>query len=49
MNNELLRLLKRHTDALIKQKKTKPQEALVFKLSKQTDTLSFSPHISLSS
>ena len=43
MNNELLLLIKEHTDTLIQQKKTKPQEALEFKVKKQTQTFSFSP------
>ena len=34
MNNELLLLIKKHTDTLIQQTKTKPQEALEFKLNK---------------
>ena len=32
MNNELLLLIKRHTDTLIQQTKTHPQETLDFKL-----------------
>ena len=35
MNNELLLLLKRHTDTLIEQTRAKPQEWLEFKLNKQ--------------
>ena len=35
MNNELLLLIKKHTDTLIQQTKTKPQETLEFKMDKQ--------------
>ena len=42
MNNELLLLIKKHTDTLIEQTKTKPQETLEFKLNKQMQTFSFS-------
>ena len=35
MNNELLFLIKKHTDTLIEQTKTKPQETLEFRMSKQ--------------
>ena len=35
MNNELLLLIKKHTDTLIEQTKTKPQETLEFKMDKQ--------------
>ena len=47
MNSELLLLIKKHTDLLIQQTKTKPQETLEFKISKQTQTFSFSPPINL--
>ena len=47
MNNELLLLIKKHTDTLIQQTKTKPQETLEFKMNKQTQTFSFSPPINL--
>ena len=47
MNNELLLLIKKHTDTLIEQTKTKPQETLEFKLNKQTQTFSFTPPINL--
>ena len=47
MNSELLLLIKKHTDLLIQQTKTKPQETLEFKKSKQTQTFSFSPPINL--
>ena len=43
MNNELLLLIKKHTDTLIEQTKTKPQETLEFKMSKQMQTFSFNP------
>ena len=32
MNNELLLLIEEHTDTLIEQTKTKPQETLEFKM-----------------
>ena len=48
MNNELLLLIKKHTDTLIQQTKTKPQETLEFKMNKQTQTFSFNPPINLS-
>ena len=41
MNNELLLLIKKHTDTLIEQTKTKPQETLEFKMNKQMQTFSF--------
>ena len=47
MNNELLLLLKKHTDTLIEQTKTKPQETLEFKKNKQKQTFSFNPPINL--
>ena len=47
MNNELLLLIKRHTDTLIEQTKTKPQETLEFKMNKQMETFSFNPPINL--
>ena len=47
MNNELLLLIKKHTDTLIEQTKTKPQEALEFKMNKQMQTFSFNPPINL--
>ena len=45
MNNELLLLIKKHTDTLIEQTKTKPQETLEFKMNKQRQTFSFNPPI----
>ena len=47
MSNELLLLIKKHTDTLIQQTKTKPHEILEFKMNRQTQTFSFSPPISL--
>ena len=47
MNNELLRLIKRHTDTLTEQSKTKPQETLEFKIKKQNQTFPFTPPINL--
>ena len=47
MNNELLLLMKKHTDTLIQQTKTKPQETLEFKMNKQMQTFSFNPPINL--
>ena len=47
MNNELLLLIKKHTDTLIEQTKTKPQETLEFKMNKQNQTFSFNPPINL--
>ena len=47
MNNELLLLIKKHTDTLIEQTKTKPQETLEFKMNKQSQIFSFNPPINL--
>ena len=47
MNNELLLLIKKHTDTLIEQTKTKPQETLEFKMNKQMQNFSFNPPINL--
>ena len=47
MNNELLLLIKKHTDTLIEQTKTKPQETLEFKKNKKSQTFSFNPPINL--
>ena len=47
MNNELLLLIKKHTDTLIEQTKTKPQETLEFKMNKQRQTFSFNSPINL--
>ena len=45
MNNELLLLIKKHTDTLIEQTRTKSQETLDFKMNKQMQTFSFNPPI----
>ena len=47
MNDELLLLIKKHTDTLIEQTKTKPQETLEFKMNEQMQTFSFNPPINL--
>ena len=47
MNNELLLLIKKHTDTLIKNTLTKPQDTLEFKMIKQRQTFSFNPPINL--
>ena len=47
MNNELLLLIKKHTDTLNEQTKTRPQETLEFKMNKQRQTFSFNPPINL--
>ena len=47
MNNELLLLIKKHTDTLIEQTKTKPKETLEFKMNKQMQTFSFNPSMNL--
>ena len=47
MNNELLLLIKKHTDTLIEQTKTKPQETLEVKMNKQMQIYSFNPPINL--
>ena len=39
MNTELLLLIKKHTDPLIEQTKTKLQETLEFKMNKQMQTV----------
>ena len=43
----MLLLIKKHTDTLTEQTKTKPQETLEFKMDKQTQTFSFNPPINL--
>ena len=47
MNNELLLLIKKHTDTLIEQTRTKTQETLDFKMNEQMQTFSFNPPINL--
>ena len=48
MNNDLLLLIKKHTDTLIEQTKTKPKETLEFKMNKQMEAFAFSLLINLS-
>ena len=43
----MLLLIKKHTDTLIQQTRTKPQETLEFKMNKQRQTFSFNPPINL--
>ena len=47
MNKELLLLNKKHTDTLIEQTKSKPQETLEFKMIRSKQTFSFNPPIDL--
>ena len=47
MNNEVLLLIKKHTGTLVEQTKTRPHEALEFKMNKQLQTFSFNPPINL--
>ena len=47
MNIDLLLLIKKHTDTLIEQTKTKPQETLEFKMNKQRQTFSFNSPLNL--
>ena len=47
MNNELLLLIKTHTDTLIEHTKTKPQDSLELKMNRQMQSFSFSPPINL--
>ena len=47
MNNELLLLIRKHTEILIQQTKTKPKETLEFKMNKQMQTFSFNLPINL--
>ena len=47
MNNELLLLIKKHTDTLIVHTKTKPQETLEFKMNKQTQNFHLNPPLNL--
>ena len=48
MNNEMLLFLKIHTDMLIEQTKTKPQETIEYKLKKWMEMFIFNPPITLS-
>ena len=43
----MLLLIKKHTETLIEQTRTKPQETLEFKMDKQRQTFSFNPPINL--
>ena len=43
MNKESLLSIRKHTNTLIQQTKTKPQETLEFKMNKQMATFSFNP------
>ena len=47
MNIDLLLLIKKHTDTLIQQTKTKSKGTLEFKMNKQMQTFSFNPPINL--
>ena len=47
MNIELLLLIKKHTDTLIEQPKSRAQEKFDIKMNKQMETFSFSPPIKL--
>ena len=47
MNNEFLLLIQKHTETLIEQTKTKPQESLDFRMNKQMQTFSFNLPINL--
>ena len=47
MNNELLLLIKKHTDTLIEQTKTRPQETVEFKMNKQRQIFPFNPPLNL--
>ena len=47
MNNQLLLLIRKHTDTLIQQTKTKPQETLEFKMNEQMQTFSMNPPLNL--
>ena len=47
MNNELLLSIKKHTDTLIEQTRTKPQETLEFKMNKQMQSFLFDPPMNL--
>ena len=47
MKNGLLLLIKKHTDTLIEQTETKPQETLEIKMNKQTQMFSINPLINL--
>ena len=47
MNKELLRLIKKHTEMIIEQLKTKPKKTTEFTLNKGLNTFSFSHPINV--
>ena len=47
MKKELLLLNKKHTDTMIENTRSRPQETLEFGMNKQMATFSFSPPINL--
>ena len=47
MNKDKLLLIKKHTDTMIEQTKTKPEETLEFKMNQQMQNFSFSPPINI--
>ena len=47
MNKELLLFIKKHTDTLIEQTKSRPQETLDIEINEQLEIFSFSPPINL--
>ena len=47
MKNEYLFSFKKHTGILVQQTKTRPQETLDFKMTKQMQTFSINPPINL--
>ena len=47
MNNEILLILKKHTDTLFEQTRSRLQETLDFKLNKQVETFSISLPLNL--
>ena len=47
MNNEMVLLIKKHTDTLIEQTKPKPQETLEFEMNKEMQIFSFNHTINL--
>ena len=48
MSNEVLFLIKKHTDTLIDETKTKPRETLEFNSIEQMETCSFNPPVNFS-
>ena len=47
MNNELILLMKKHTDTLIEPTKARPQETLEIEMKKQSQTFLFNPPLNL--